>query len=245
MKRKTAFTLIELLVVIAIIAILAALLLPALQQAKETAYRAACKNNLRQLGVGIALYAADFDDWTPPCAAVYYRNASLNTNQFGYMSGIGILYPNYLSSYKSFYCPSSLYEQAHMVPERWDPDVYTAPLAGVGPAIGYFPHPRQYRLSGPLLASPSMTDVVLDKIERTSSTPTYYSNHPGGGKNDKRIWEKPKGANFLFLDGRVQWYSTGAEDINLSGSWLWSGQILFHNGQPGYGDAAHPVNVRE
>jgi prepilin-type N-terminal cleavage/methylation domain-containing protein/prepilin-type processing-associated H-X9-DG protein len=113
-RRAPAFTLIELLVVIAIIGVLAAMLLPALAKSKLSAQRAACENNLRQLGLATELYLGDsggyfFNLCEPPTTGGqqwwFGWLAAGIEGQRGYDLSTGSLYP-YLHGADVRLCPS-------------------------------------------------------------------------------------------------------------------------------------------
>jgi prepilin-type N-terminal cleavage/methylation domain-containing protein/prepilin-type processing-associated H-X9-DG protein len=101
MKNNRGFTLIELLVVIAIIAILAAILFPVFAQARDKARSASCLSNTKQMGLGITMYAQDYDETYPQ--AYWYTNDFNGAD--GYNQWSGMIQP-YVKNTAVFVCPS-------------------------------------------------------------------------------------------------------------------------------------------
>ena len=219
-RKPMGFTLIELLVVIAIIAILAAMLLPALQQARETAKQSKCMGNISQLGQARLMYRGDFKGYVVPVEFYFLKdNGEKRAEQW---TGF-LLFLNYIPTsnwsakvdtqkYKTdsvyepkgvFRCPSVnviAKEAARNQGADYAPPKY---LGGYSGSARSFTKESQMKYPG--------RHAMLTENKRTTEEGSYFVSCQDASSDaaeyiyPEYMLKHKNGINFVFADGHGQW----------------------------------------
>ncbi len=158
-SRSGAFTLIDVLVSIAVISLLIGLMLPSISMVRESARKVICSSGMRQIGLGMNLYAEDNKDMLPSSVfldddggrtaramfphlmdTIRTSPAEYEDRVWGQWDGLGLLfYKGYISAAGVYYCPSHTGDNGLEVYEdQWNFDSSTEIIAnyqyrGIGP----------------------------------------------------------------------------------------------------------------
>jgi prepilin-type N-terminal cleavage/methylation domain-containing protein/prepilin-type processing-associated H-X9-DG protein len=233
--RAAGFTLVELLVVIAIIAILAALLLPALSEAKQKAWRVACMNNLRQLQICSHLYVVDNADKLPPNNYVFDLTTAA-PSQFGFSTNMtwcpgnarldanslniqhGLLFP-YNQSPAIYHCPAdkstvdTTEGAAHHMPRtrsyNMSQSINGAPFDD--PSVGLLYPPSFKKETDIDNPAPANLFVFIDVHEDEIVDSLFGIPPPGWSFVEQTWWDLPanrhsQGSSMSFADGHIEYW---------------------------------------
>jgi prepilin-type N-terminal cleavage/methylation domain-containing protein/prepilin-type processing-associated H-X9-DG protein len=215
LHRRHGFTLIELLVVIAIIAILAAILFPVFSRARAKARQTACLSNVKQLGLGITMYAQDYDEVMPPWGyklngAAPNSNGTDNVAQ-GFYSWDTLISP-YIRNQQILICPDNPFGKG---------------FRGYAAARYAFSSPESSRffvvVTG-AMPDPSQTIMLFDKgaqlpgASGDAAGENPFQSHSSTGYGLDTTMFHNGGKNFAYCDGHAKWAAQGAGPFRALGT---------------------------
>ncbi len=229
--KRTGFTLIELLVVIAIIAILAAILFPVFARARAKAQQNSCLSNIKQLSLGMLMYASDYDDRFSMAWSTVCFDAAGNEIGGHSLKWCAQIYP-YVKNVALYGCPSSNSAPYYPAPAGWGPepiignnDYHQNPCLGAnggGPGcLGYNGGPRPCLKQSAVFRPSEM--IMLREVEQAGwfyvanpdvAATRYSSGDPllRSSFSPDYYWHNVctrhnSGANVSYVDGHAKWLS--------------------------------------
>ena len=200
MVRRTAgFTLIELLVVIAIIAILAAILFPVFARAREKARQTSCMSNVKQLMLGVIMYAQDYDEMLPD----EQYNFGGGGNAAGDGTWRGAIFP-YVKNDQLFICPSHG-PSSNVFDGRFNDQTMNASYAinDWHQDSGSPTPPKRQPLAR--VVDPSSTIFLLESPGSADDICPSGLEHGQMPRNMESATRHNGGANYGFVDGHAKW----------------------------------------
>jgi len=198
---RKGFTLIELLVVIAIIAILASILFPVFARAREKARQTSCMSNIKQLVLGVNMYAQDYDETLPRGAFDLdgtWDGADDTTWRM-------LILP-YVKNAQIFQCPSK-----KMASSPFDGQSLVDGAQRAGYAINYehYTSGSPTPPSGQSLGSVEDASACVLLWEAPDASPNFWlgvqANTPNHIRTDEAATRHNGGQNCGFVDGHAKW----------------------------------------